>query len=112
MDSRKKDYDYKSVVTAGEMFAVKMKNAIFPDRPWTPLIALSVGYTMSAFKKVAKKFYPELNEVQLLHKLGGYSEIDIVDGFKDPEFSMEGKCEPNQPSHIGRLIEGCTATIS
>ena len=77
----RKTFDYKAVINAGEVFAVKMKEALHHNDKWTPNMAKDVGYKMSDFKKIARKFYPDAEEVQFLHILGGYSPQDIRDGF-------------------------------
>lgn len=69
-----------AIRTKGEPIAVKIKEMFFKDQHWS-VVAELVGRKLGDLKKIARKAYPEFDEVKFLHVLSCYSHQDIYDAF-------------------------------
>ncbi len=63
----------------GVEIAKKLKVFHYGDRPWDGKIAWDVGVKLAEFKKVVRKFYPEMDEPGMLRVVGGYTQQEIAD---------------------------------
>ena len=66
------------------MAAIKVFLALFGNVKHTWPLALEAGRKLATLKKIGRIAYPDLDEVQLLHKLASYSEQDILDALGEP----------------------------
>lgn len=95
--------------TAGEAVATKIKRYYFDSIPWSPILAMQVGYKMATLVKLTRKYYPTYDSIGLLHKLGTYSKQDMDEVFElttdkdvrscsDHVNRQSGICEPLEHS--------------
>lgn len=66
-------------ITAGEQLAVKIKKYYYADQPWSPKLALEIGYKMGEIKKKARKIYECKDMIQILHELATFEKEDLED---------------------------------
>ncbi len=85
-------------IIAGEALASKLKDYFFFEEAWSPNLTFAVGRKMSELKRKARVFYPELDAIAFLHKLGSYTKKDM-----EEVFAMEGICNENRVGNIGGL---------
>lgn len=67
-------------ITVGEMICEKLYSLYFSTTPWAVCYAL-VAKKFSALKIIARKFYSDKSEIDMLIELNKYSIDDIADAF-------------------------------
>src|SRR5580693_24012 len=98
-------------ITAGETLARKIKQVIYPDEEWTPKLAFRIGYDMKAVKRVARLYYPGVDELKLIHEVSSWPEQDIRDALEFKHSDKEVTCnERNQPNAIGQHMQRSMAS--
>jgi hypothetical protein len=66
-------------ITVGIETARKIKQCLFSNEPWGAKIACEVGYRLTGVKRLARKYYPDDDIIQILHKLNAYSPNDLLE---------------------------------
>jgi hypothetical protein len=95
-------------VTIGDLLAIKIKNAIYPDEPWVK-VAFKIGYDMTAIKKLGRKYYPHMNEIELITTLSKYDEESIKEAY---QLATEGKaCEANLQGRTCATMAHCMEKV-
>lgn len=67
-------------ITLGEPICIKIKQIYFSDVPWHKCYR-QVADKFTVFKRILRKFYSIINNVELLKKTLQFSEKDIMDVF-------------------------------
>ena len=98
-----RNHSVQALITKGEIVAIKIKLAFFEHEKWTPKLCLQVADKMTKLKKIARPLYAEMDELQFLNALGGYSPQDIRDAFQDYDVK-EDTCRESQLNNIGGHI--------
>ena len=88
--------------------AVRIKAVFYPNSPWSKVV-MDVANRIIALRKMAKPFYPHMDEIAFLNTLINYSDQAMIDAFDMIPNSTEGsgKCIKNQPNAIGGLLTHC-----
>lgn len=63
------------------MVCIKLKDIYFNDKKWAECYR-DVGYKLSELKAIAKKFYVELGDIEIMMELSKYSKNDIQDAIE------------------------------
>jgi hypothetical protein len=65
-------------ITLGETICEKLKNIYFHDESWISCYK-KVAYKFSELKKIAKRFYSDKSNIEVLREICKFSENDIKD---------------------------------
>ena len=71
-------------ITLGETVCRKLKDIYFSEMPWISCYR-DVAIKLTELKRLAKAFYADKNDLEVLKELIKYSDTDIVEAFNNKD---------------------------
>jgi len=82
MDANESGREYlKALENLGTPICMKLKNIYFSDKKW-PECYKEVASKFTQLKRVARKFYTDKSELEMLKEIAKYSENDLKDTYE------------------------------
>lgn len=80
MDAKLKKETITQIINLGDPICRRLKQIYYPDKPWVECYK-DVSIKFSQLKKIAKRFYTDKTDKDILIELAKYSNNDIKDCF-------------------------------
>jgi len=84
-------------IEIGARICSRIKNNKFNDIPWDAVVSNDISKIFTKVKILARKYYPDLSEMEMLQKLDNYSNNDISETLQliDQRIDHDGKKTDN-----------------
>jgi hypothetical protein len=75
--------EQQPIIKEGAEIAKRLKDVLHADKTWDPNLAFLIGGQLATLKRLAKKYYPDASELEILHEMKKWSDQDLRDGLEE-----------------------------
>ena len=84
----------KQAQVAGTPVCKLIKDYFFAEIAWRPRLAFHIGHMLTALKRQARIYFPDLDELERINLLATFTKEDMQDIFDQQKYNIQFKEEP------------------